>query len=596
MKDKKQKDKDESLNSSSANIVPKTKEELFKKKFFDEKDNRYRVSKLNNLVKILQDPNFDIELDELKFKKLQKYKDYSLVKLTKQELKTILSNYDLKEETYLNFLGINKLDEDSYSLQLDLFLDKFIRINLNEITLEENLDMVFKMYDKDNDGKISKKEATDLLTYFNEINLLEFDKKTIDVIITSLFNEINKSKSGSISKPEMKVYLEKFKESGVTLNPFVKVRSNDSVTKTRDKTKTIISKDDSELNKVERKKDRSKFYKFWDLNKKMIIWTAIYVVICITAGVVNRALEKGRQYETTKAARFFAGVIYINFSFLLLLMCTTTITFLSSTSLRKFLPIDDTTFYHEVCGCVMGVAIVIHVLIHLAGDFVEIEKKCSTQEAKKYVTVAWLTFANITGLTGFLALLNFSVVMILPIIPWIRNNRFEIFYYTHKLFYVGIILVVLHANTPDTGRYTQLVFFPIPCIVFIVELVFRFIRYCTNKTKVKRVNFLPSGVILLEIEKPKKFEYKCGQYAQINIPNLSKLQWHPFTFASSPDDDNVYFYISPAGDWTKDLKKLDKDSKGSKAEDKSTEKDGKNEEKKEEKRDNNNKSKEMKGI
>jgi len=62
----------------------------------------------------------------------------------------------------------------------------------------------------------------------------------------------------------------------------------------------------------------------------------------------------------------------------------------------------------------------------------------------------------------------------------------------------------------------------------------------------------------MEINKPKKFNFRCGQYAQINIPAISKFQWHPFTIASSPYDDNLYFYVNPAGDWTRELRNLGK--------------------------------------
>ena len=89
---------------------------------------------------------------------------------------------------------------------------------------------------------------------------------------------------------------------------------------------------------------------------------------------------------------------------------------------------------------------------------------------------------------------------------------------------------------------------------FAIELIVRLIRYIKNESKIIRVKYLKSGVIMLEIQKPKKFNFRCGQYAQLNIPAISKWQWHPFTFASSPNDDNLFFFISPAGDWTSQLK------------------------------------------
>ena len=254
----------------SVEIKLKTLDELEKKEFFDLKDNKYRVKKLIQLMKILNKPDFDIELDEMKFTKLKKYKEYSLLKITEPELKKLLANYDMKEESYINFLGIKKIEDGKiYSLQLDIFIDKFIRINLKEITFEENLDVIFKMFDKDRNGSISKSEALELITYFSEFNLLSFDKATINLIVDSIFKEIDKSRSGNISKSALGKFLEKYKENDITINPFTKVKTSDSVTKIRrNKSIPITQEQEKELERITRKKDRSKFRKFWVLNKK----------------------------------------------------------------------------------------------------------------------------------------------------------------------------------------------------------------------------------------------------------------------------------------------------------------------------------------
>ena len=174
----------------------------------DDEENKFRIGKLIKLTERLSEEDFDLVIDEMKFTKLKKYMDYLLVKVTRAELKKMLSNYDLKEEKYINFLGITKIDKDSYSLDLYEYMDKFIRINLKEVSLEENLDIIFAMYDKDNDGVISKKEALELLTYFSETSLLGFDKETMDVLVTALFNKIDLSKNGTINKDDLRKFLQ----------------------------------------------------------------------------------------------------------------------------------------------------------------------------------------------------------------------------------------------------------------------------------------------------------------------------------------------------------------------------------------------------
>jgi Ca2+-binding EF-hand superfamily protein len=549
--------------NDSGEIKLKTKSDLDKKTFFDNKENAYRVKKLIKLMEILKKPDFDIDLDEMKFTKIPKYKNYSLVKLTKPELSKILRNYDLREETYLNFLGIQKIDKDTYSLQLDIFIDKFIRINLKEITFEENVEAIFTMFDKDKNERITKEEVTDLLNFFQETNQLGFDQKTLANVSEAIFRQMADSGQSYISKNSLAKYLNKYAEEDITINPFTKVKTSDAVTKLkRNNTTKITSEEEKVLERINRKKDRSKINKFWVLNKKMIIWTIIYSILCVVIGFINRSLEGGRQYATTKAARFFAGIIFFNMAILVLYMCNFILTFLSSTRLKFYLPLNDTKLYHAVCASVLGVAVIPHVLIHIFGDYREIAALTAKKPKDAYVTVAWLTFANLTGATGVICLIIFSMLIILPHIKPLINKKYEVFLHSHKLFYLALVMLLLHANTPDTKRWPFLAFMALPILLFIVELCVRFYRYCKLRPKILRIKYLRSGVIFLELEKPFKFEYKCGQYAQINIPKISKWQYHPFTFASSPCDDTLFFYINPVGDWTKDLKSLGNADKG----------------------------------
>jgi NADPH oxidase len=56
----------------------------------------------------------------------------------------------------------------------------------------------------------------------------------------------------------------------------------------------------------------------------------------------------------------------------------------------------------------------------------------------------------------------------------------------------------------------------------------------------------------LRIIKP-SFKYTPGQWLFIQIPEVSKLQWHPFTITSAPEDPYVSVHIRQVGDWTESL-------------------------------------------
>jgi respiratory burst oxidase len=547
------------IKTKDGQIKIKSANDLHKKGFMEPKDNKYRIKKLISQNEYLNKPDYDIFLDELRFTKLKKYKDYQLVKATEEELKKILPNYDIKEETYLNFLGITKIEPGFYQIDLENYTDKFIRINLNEITFEENFVIIFNIFDKDKDGSISSNEFDEMISYFNQINSLKFDDSQKSNISQSIFKEINRSAGGKISKENFKLFLQKFKDEEITMNPFTRIKSNDAITKIRKGTTLKLDQHSNEMKRVNRSKSRNIFKKFWVLNKKAIILSLVYFILLFITGMGHRAFEglnTNRVWASTLASRYFAGTIYFNMALLVLFMCNNLVTYLSTTRLKWFLPVEDTKKYHAVCATLLAIAVVPHVILHVGVEFPEIARICARNKEKAYVTTAWLTFWNLTGLSGCITLLIFMAIIIPAAIPYIRNKKYEIFLHTHKLFYLAIISLFIHGRTPDTKRWPFLFFMGLPLLLFSIELIIRLYRFFTNKSKILNVKYLNSGVCLLTIEKPKNFTFRGGQYAQLRIPDISKWEWHPFTIASSPIDDELYFYINPCGDWTNQIKDM----------------------------------------
>jgi hypothetical protein len=53
-----------------------------------------------------------------------------------------------------------------------------------------------------------------------------------------------------------------------------------------------------------------------------------------------------------------------------------------------------------------------------------------------------------------------------------------------------------------------------------------------------------------------KFQYKAGQYIFVCIPEIAKLEFHPFSLSSAPYEDEVCISIRDLGDWTSKLYEL----------------------------------------
>ena len=532
-----------------------------KKEFMSDKDNKYRVKKLIKLTqRLTEDPNIEDELDDMKVTKINKYKDYNLVKVTEEELKQILPNYNLKEGTYLKYLGIEKIEKDLYSIQLDIYIEKFIKINLNEITFEENCSLIFHLYDTDNNNKISTDEFNRLMKHYSDFNNLEFNEDHVKLISQQIFKKIDEKNQGYISKTDLIKYLSQYngnRDFELCINPFQKLKTNQAVSKAKNSLNDQVMNDKLER-RMMRKKNRSWLKKFWNLNKKIIITIFAYFVFLIVVAAIYQVFEANRRWKSTLWARAFASGIFINVGLMLLFMSLTFMTWLNKMGASKYLPLKDTKLNHQFCGYVLIICAFVHVILHLAVEYPAIAKITATKPDDAYVTVAWLTFSNQTGLFGFLSLLVFAPVMVIPLISWIKKNKFEIFYLTHKLYYIGLVFMGIHAHVnTNSKRAGFIIYMSIPLFIFLIEQIIRFVRFFTLKTTVNNLKYLESGVLLLELKKPKSFEFLCGQWAHIQIPQISSLQWHPFTMASNPEEkDVVYFYISPVGNWTNDLKSI----------------------------------------
>jgi NAD(P)H-flavin reductase len=133
-----------------------------------------------------------------------------------------------------------------------------------------------------------------------------------------------------------------------------------------------------------------------------------------------------------------------------------------------------------------------------------------------------------------------------------HSKAYEIFYYTHL---VCVVLVIALAFSSRTQ-----VFYPTfaPWTVYVVDFIMMRV-FNTKATVVVGADCFISGdnqALLLKVKKPRFFSYQAGQTAFLKVPHLSTIEWHPFSFASSPSDEYLEFLIDCSHGpqtWTKRL-------------------------------------------
>ncbi|KAG1688758.1 hypothetical protein DVH05_008754 [Phytophthora capsici] len=148
--------------------------------------------------------------------------------------------------------------------------------------------------------------------------------------------------------------------------------------------------------------------------------------------------------------------------------------------------------------------------------------------------------------------LIFMLAVVFTSHPWVRRHLFETFYYVHHLYIPAVIFAVLHFNV--------ILWWVLPTLV--LYLGSRAISRWNSLFPVQVVEFtrLPEGlvkIVLARAANPLDGGFDIGQFVYLNVPAISKLQWHAFTISSSPRTNPTTLTIlaKSLGNWTEDLVK-----------------------------------------
>ncbi|KFZ08661.1 hypothetical protein V501_05865 [Pseudogymnoascus sp. VKM F-4519 (FW-2642)] len=229
----------------------------------------------------------------------------------------------------------------------------------------------------------------------------------------------------------------------------------------------------------------------------------------------------------------------------------------------RFLPLDESQWFHRQVAYSMLVYTVIHVSAHYV-NFFNVEK---TQI--RPVTAIQIHYAQAGGITGHIMLLC-MLLMYTTAHAKIRQQSFETFWYTHHLFIPFLLGLYTHA-TGCFVRDTADPFSPFAgkdfwdhCVgyegwrwelwgggLYFAERLYREIR-ARRETEIIRVIRHPYDAMEIQFKKP-SMKYKAGQWLFLQVPSVSRQQWHPFTITSCPFDPYISVHVRQVGDFTRAL-------------------------------------------
>ncbi|KAG7386102.1 ferric/cupric-chelate reductase [Phytophthora boehmeriae] len=207
----------------------------------------------------------------------------------------------------------------------------------------------------------------------------------------------------------------------------------------------------------------------------------------------------------------------------------------------------------------IGVVVVVTAFLHCFGYYwAWLKEGTWTEEALPCFDCAvgeeghdpWMNFFGEIALLAFLAI-GFTSI------PWVRRKMYNTFYNVHHLFIIGTVFAVLHWN-------------PVIAWLFPSVLLYTVCRAISSSNgftpvSVREFTTLSHDVVKVVLSRSttRAGDFKVGQFVYLNVPAISKLQWHAFTIGSSPraSPDTITILLKSLGDWTQELVKYSEDCK-----------------------------------
>jgi len=168
----------------------------------------------------------------------------------------------------------------------------------------------------------------------------------------------------------------------------------------------------------------------------------------------------------------------------------------------------------------------------------------------KFIRFEYGLFTSSIGISGNILVLLLVMVIILSA-SRIRKLYYQVFLYFHYVFMVSYSVVLfVHGNLcfikNDYGvcpGSTSWIWLLLPLIYVCGCTIYKFMK------RVEVINVLNCGNDIIELKLRLPYGYG-GKTVWLCCPNISYLEWHPFTVAIYRDGE-CYIYYKMRGDWTR---------------------------------------------
>ncbi|KAI8905204.1 hypothetical protein EDD86DRAFT_212448 [Gorgonomyces haynaldii] len=192
--------------------------------------------------------------------------------------------------------------------------------------------------------------------------------------------------------------------------------------------------------------------------------------------------------------------------------------------------------YHIVFGYWSFGLITLHSLYYILAYLAD-----NTLAEKILPWVNAYGFYNFYGLIAWICM----ILMIATSVFKVRRLNYRIFYWTHQLYVPFLLFSALHY---------YVIWYAVvgPLIYLIFDRLAPRLRFKRQTlASIKRVSH---DTVRMDISNPSGYAYGPGDWVNVLVPQISSLNWHPFSIASSYTvSSNLTLFCKANGPWTSAL-------------------------------------------
>ncbi|KAK2425924.1 respiratory burst oxidase protein A [Trifolium repens] len=442
---------------------------------------------------------------------------------------------------------------------------------ITDQSFDSRLQIFFEMVDKNEDGRITEEEVKEIIVLSASANKLSRLKEQAGEYAALIMEELDPERLGYIELWQLETLLFQ-KDAYLNYSQALSFTSQTLSQNLRGLRKK---------NPIHRMTRKLLYYLQENWRRLWVLTLWISIMIGLFTWKFIQYKHKGAYHimgYCLLMAKGAAETLKFNMALILLPVCRNTITWLRSTKLAYIVPFDDNINFHKTIAAAIVIGVTLHVGNHLACDFPRVVNS-SEDEYKKYLSGVFGDHTpsygelvrGIEGVTGILMVVYMGIAFILAT-KWFRRNLinlpkpfnrltgFNAFWYSHHLFVIVYVLLIVHGVNLYLVRkwihQTTWMYLAIPILLYVGERTLRIFRSGFYTVRIIKVAIYPGNVLTLQMSKPSQFRYKSGQYMFVQCPAVSPFEWHPFSITSAPGDDYLSVHIRQLGDWTYELKRV----------------------------------------